>query len=235
MTLDYHTCDRQWRETRKRKLYNNTRLVEVDGGLSYGIKLHSTIVLKFYPDGRIVFNTGGWHTVTTKERFNRYSPASVWSNRGTWMLGWAGETYLYQDGITLHTATGLVTDQGTESAATLEKQYRKSVLVYAKGYLAALQTGKVTQPDGGDCFMCRLPPNAAGEGHIRSHVDEGYYVPSLVFNAMKAMGASIATQHNVACYMTDQRDKLFAGGGFVDEGIQRAIRKFVLRESGLAF
>lgn len=76
--------------TRKRKLANHTYLeVGPEGPFGpLGIRLHSTEILKFFPDGRIVLNSGGWQTVTTKERMNRYLPHpwSIYSEKGDWFL-----------------------------------------------------------------------------------------------------------------------------------------------------
>jgi len=62
-----------------RKLCNNTVAVSVprfhDEPHYIGIKLHNTVVVAFYPDGRVVLNSGGWETVTTKARINACLPA----------------------------------------------------------------------------------------------------------------------------------------------------------------
>jgi len=53
-------------------LENNTRLVK--RGNSYAVKLHNTHVVVLHPDGSSETRTGGWQTVTTKNRINKYSP-----------------------------------------------------------------------------------------------------------------------------------------------------------------
>lgn len=60
----------------------NTKLERLDGGIV--IRLHRTNVVTFRPCGRVILNSGGWRTVTTKERINRYSGIHVWSERGVW-------------------------------------------------------------------------------------------------------------------------------------------------------
>ncbi|HKQ58293.1 MAG TPA: hypothetical protein VJY35_10545 [Candidatus Eisenbacteria bacterium] len=59
-----------------RIIANNTTLADL--GVCIGLRLHSTIVVRFYPDGRISLHTGGWHTVTTKDRLNRVALAHGW-------------------------------------------------------------------------------------------------------------------------------------------------------------
>jgi hypothetical protein len=73
-----------------RPLERNTRVVycEVDGKPGVGVKFHNTVVVAYLPDGTTVLNSGNWHTVTTLDRINRYSPAFVrsdfrWKTDGT--------------------------------------------------------------------------------------------------------------------------------------------------------
>src|ERR1700730_17998239 len=71
-------------------LANNTQLEEYpdygygDARACYGIRLHSTVILRFTPRGTVILNMGGWNTVTTEARMNDYLPAGyrVSSNRG---------------------------------------------------------------------------------------------------------------------------------------------------------
>jgi len=72
------------------KLYNNTWLKEVDVDDKqrpiYGVILHRTCVVQIRPDGTYKLNSGGWETVTTKDKINTYSPARIWTNRGQWFI-----------------------------------------------------------------------------------------------------------------------------------------------------
>lgn len=77
---------------RSRSCGNNTTVVaRWSGGLdpAFGIVLHSTEVVSFYADGEIDFHTGGWHTVTTKDRLNRVAKAhgySIGAKNGKWFI-----------------------------------------------------------------------------------------------------------------------------------------------------
>jgi hypothetical protein len=81
--------------------------VSVPNEVSYvSIVLHSTAVVRFYADGRIVLNTGGWQTVTTKDRLNRCLPDGwrVWSDarKGGWGLYEYGKRIThFSDGMEL--------------------------------------------------------------------------------------------------------------------------------------
>jgi hypothetical protein len=65
----------------KSKLANNTYLIKHEDG-SYGIKLHKTEVVVFEPSGKIILNSGGWDTLTTRARITDYSPFRAWRHYG---------------------------------------------------------------------------------------------------------------------------------------------------------
>jgi hypothetical protein len=56
------------------RLENNTRLVQrhPHGIECYAVKLHNTDVVTYFPNGLVMLKTGGWETVTTKRRINKY-------------------------------------------------------------------------------------------------------------------------------------------------------------------
>jgi len=82
-------------ETRKRKLGNNTYLViREDGGL--GVRLHNTEVVIHYPD-RVVLDSGGWMTVTTKSRMNEYTNFHIKQKDYDWYV----DNLPFQDGMTI--------------------------------------------------------------------------------------------------------------------------------------
>lgn len=71
-------------KTRKRKLANNTYLtIREDGG--FGIKLHDTEVVIHYPD-RVVLDSGGWLTVTTKSRMNEFTDLRIYQDNYDWFV-----------------------------------------------------------------------------------------------------------------------------------------------------
>jgi|TARA_R100001594_G_scaffold3187_1_gene12117 hypothetical protein len=88
-------------KTRKRKLANNTYLtVREDGG--FGIKLHNTEVVIHYPD-RVVLDSGGWLTVTTKSRMNEFTDLRIYQDNYDWFVdGIVSNTSIpFTDGMTI--------------------------------------------------------------------------------------------------------------------------------------
>lgn len=91
--MTYHDADShlQGRCRERRRLQNNTYL-ERRPGDDIAVRLHSTDVLTFSPDGTITLDTGGWNTVTTKDRMNTYLPSR-------WRVGsdCGGRLFLWRD------------------------------------------------------------------------------------------------------------------------------------------
>lgn len=84
--------------TNTKRLENNT--YAIDRTNEVGIRLHRTDVVRFFQDGSIVLNSGGWNTVTTKDRMNRYSPFRIQSVKGLWSVWHDGRFLgLFKDGM----------------------------------------------------------------------------------------------------------------------------------------
>ncbi len=226
--------------TRRRKLCNNTYL-EVDRApAEYAVRLHNTRIVTYHRNGRVVLDSGGWMTLTTRERMNTFGPAGwrVWQNKGIWYVGkmpWDDMvTCIFQDGIAIHLDSH-VTGAGKNPKKT--QKLRKAVRRYAKDFVAALRAGDVPKPSGGDCFEChfRQADGSAGIGgdHILEHMKEKYYVPSLLVNACKAFGVSQEAMHHIAYIWENQSDREWLGD-FIWRQIEKAVWRHCYRELGLA-
>lgn len=69
------------------KLGNNTWLEDFDGGVA--VRLHDTRIVKFWLDGSITLQTGGYRTVTTKERLNQFVKGIVFQQAHKWYVATA--------------------------------------------------------------------------------------------------------------------------------------------------
>lgn len=229
-----------------RPLGNNTRAECREGG-AIAVRLHATDVVTAYPDGRVVLNDGGWVTHTTKARMIDHLPPGwrLYSDRGQWWVAFDGTAYPYADGITLR-PDGTCEGAGTDPKAT--QKLRKRVLKYADGYAKAFAAGAVEAPGLGDCFYCSMreagkvgaDARTLGEmsgnaDHLLSHLDEAYYVPSLLSRALETVGASQAVRQYVASYWdpTAPADAVASvrrcWGDLGREQIRRAVRRYMLR------
>lgn len=73
--------------SRGKPLENNTRLFKAEdemGQTCYEVWLHGTPVVTIHKDGTYVLKTGGWHTLTTKDRLNKYGPGTVTQINRVW-------------------------------------------------------------------------------------------------------------------------------------------------------
>lgn len=220
-------------QTRKRKLGNNTYLVvRNDGG--YGVRLHDTEVVVHYPD-RVVLhsldeNGRNWQTVTTKLRMNDYTNIRVWAESGVWYA----DGTPYADGITFYD-NGNVTGAGIDPKITAK--LRKRVNKYAKAYANAFLAGDVPPPGGGDCWCCLMVTKSGkaplgGTDHIHSHIDDDYFVPSILNRMVDAGTLSMTTKDYIARqWQGEPREPL---DNMERDQIYKTVRKFCFRELGLA-
>ena len=186
------------RNKTSRPIANNTRVVRLDED-RIGIRLHDTDVVVFNRDGSATLDSGGWLTVTTKDRMNGFlgDRARVYSKRGKWFVftkdggtfDWNGGVR-YFDGITI-AADGTILnppDPALEQRkAEAEAKMRKRVDTFVNEYMHELDAG-MPKPGNGDCWMCLGLMPTEGTEHLLSHITERYYVPSMLWNAMKERG-----------------------------------------------
>lgn len=190
--------------TSDRKIANNTRQITRDDGATV-IRLHGTDIITDLPDGRQVYNSGGWRTVTTKARLNAFGRYPVFSKRGRWVVSDGQDrTVPFFDGITLPDAfdAPLAPDTEPSLARAINRLVRQ------------LDTGDLPRPDFSDCWHCLMfdqepaaadgprydgwvanrprdtEPHNGREDHLRSHVEEGYLPGALIINAMRWAGYS---------------------------------------------
>jgi len=223
------------RNAQRRKLANNTYAERRDDG-SIAIRLHQTDIATFKTDGSIVANTGGWKTHTTKERLNEYLPARIWQKSGRWFLGENGKTLEFADGLTFH-ADGSITGAKPESEVDAEKKLQKRIAAYCAGLVSALPLPK---PDAGDCFYCQMREVKTGlplgecnhdTGHLESHLEENYFVPSLVWRALE-MGGCNPQGGGSAYFMAAFSKDNF--GDFSKKTVGKMVKKYLRRQFGLA-
>jgi len=156
----------------------------------------STIVLRLFEmdimtwrPGSLELRAGTWQTRTTSERIRKYLPRgfALWSESGLWSLMGSGRTYWWKDGITLH-ENGKVTGDASALELSNARRIRRVFRQYAKDYMNEAMQGELPAPDSGDCFLCQMEAQSespASSNHLLSHVEEGYFVPSLLIAALK--------------------------------------------------
>jgi len=121
-----------------RKLENHTYLKRRDWGRTKAIavRLHATDVITFHEDGRIEVSTGGWDTVTTRDRINSYLPKPwhAYGERGATILSnyrwYAGQDQEYKRNgsaeVVLGNSATIVSD-GTVDGGDSVQEYRERI------------------------------------------------------------------------------------------------------------
>lgn len=182
------------RDKISRKCDNNTYARRDNNNIA--IKLHNTDIVTIDKKDEFTLNSGGWQTVTTKERLNKYTPAGISQKAGIWYLS---DGSLFYDGVTIDKLGRVLKPKSSKVTSDYEqrlKAIKKQARAYAKAYVKALEAGLIDYPGGGDCWFCSMiteDGKPLGESindtqHLIDHMDENYFVPSLLVNAGRAAG-----------------------------------------------
>lgn len=197
--FDYESADKFLGKKQDRPFAHNTRIARCDEPSCIVGLYHGSAVSIFYPD-RTEYSSCGWKTPTTKERLNWFLPKgfSVYQSKSIWHLVFRNEgeynadqsnSWVFQDGLTI--SNGIVSKAGSDKDVETTAKLIKKIKVYADGYVVAFLKDKVPAPYGGDCWGCCMVaedgshPLGRDGDHLREHMKEKYYVPSLLVNAMK--------------------------------------------------
>jgi len=219
---------------RTKKIANNTYLVEREEGVA--VRLHKTDIVLYRLDGSIVLNSGGWRTVTTKERMNKFLPSEIdiYQINSVWLVSIYQEdegcrkVYHFEEEMEIQSdftvlGAGVYTDRTQKRSDGLKKLINR----YVNDFMTALTSGEVTV-GAGDCWSC-LYMMSEDEEHIRLHIEESYFVGSLLINAMKAFPSSMAARSTVSyCLGMDGVNM-----GCLDQ-IKRSLRRYLYRHFGFA-
>lgn len=178
------------RDHRSKPIANNTR-AEIVLDSVVAIRLHGTNVVTLFDNGSFSLSTGGWYTVTTKDRINSYLPGGVvrvGSHRPTrksparwWIFTPSWEPVApFFDGITF-TADGTIVNPKPDTDITVSvaagEAFEKSITKYLDAYMKAAEdqiyVDALTQePDGAmTCWDCSVVAHGRPELEGRTTED----------------------------------------------------------------
>jgi hypothetical protein len=135
--------------------------------------------------------------------------------------------------------------RGTVQAALLRKQRR--VDLYVNGFVTDLFNGKLGRPGGGDCFYCQMMVRTVSGGkgdekslgeatnntdHILSHIEENYFVPSLLVRACAAYPLSRYATSMVHGIL-NQTEPSLALRDVVEKEVRLSLQKYIRHTLGL--
>lgn len=173
-----------------RTIANNTRLIRRRPD-KIALQLHATDVVSFHRNGDVVLNSGGWLTLTTKDRINN---ALAWPNvitqrHGRWYFsseGWDNPDGMlpYEDGMIIHADGTTSLTREPEVAAVEDRMNEKMRKDVARYMRKITPEAIVVAADNaaGDCLLC-----AAGSDEcLADHVRENYFHMALLRRAIYA-------------------------------------------------
>lgn len=169
---------------KSRLLARSTLSLEYQDG-SKAIRYQDTDVVTF-KDNHVILDSGGWRTVTTKERINTNTDLRVFAEQGIWYVSLVGKfnkRELFYDGITFDTEGNLVSESQTPDLDRI-KQVKKQIAKFVK-LVDNLEA--IPMPEGGDCWGCSMFKTA---DCLQGHLDEGYLHGSLIVRALEHVGCN---------------------------------------------
>ena len=221
-----------------RKVARNTVLYRLADGTEC-VKYHDTVVVQKTPQGVITLHSGGFRTMTTKDRFFQFGKVPITQKLGVWYMPDGSAFY---DGVQVmidekarnqyegrYVILSPVKETNEEAVIAMKARIKKFALLITKDNLPI--------PSSGDCWHCAMVtassnnPSRVGKtlgdaigdnDHLLSHLEEGYVHGSLIVNAMREHG-----------YGDQQIGFFYHGAGRGDDyfltSIRKAVRKYFER------
>lgn len=206
------TADQFLGKKQSRPYAHNTRIVRSPDG-DIEATYHDNVVATFHFYGVNEYSSCGWMTSTTKERLNWFLPDgfSIYQKNSVWFLldRVSQEVVIFKDGLYINLENREVSGQAKLSHEDDVKKIIKRIKKYVDKYVDAFLWGEVEKPSNGDCFGCSMIDKdgntAMSSDHLISHMDEDYFVPSLLLRAIE--------RHNVCMLTKGTIENIWYRGG----------------------
>lgn len=212
---------------------NNTRLI-IQADDEVGLLYHKTFIVTYHTNGGMTLNSGGWRTVTTKERISQALPMgwAIRSEQGQWFVVnvTSGVEYIYYDGFEFQ-PDGFdqlqpAPDPAKAKAELATWEYNKVVRQQIRRFVRNLTAEQVSNAlEGhGSCEQCLIRPGLSHPDHLVVHVQENFLTKELVYASLAARGFVdpylILNVVKVAAVVQDE----------VDSMLKQALRKYLDRQ-----
>lgn len=243
----------QGRNKNQRKTANNTYLVRRDKNIA--LMLHVTDIFTIKPNGEITLDTEGWKTPATKDRLNGILPGSmnIYQEKSEWYLTtgrWNDnpKSYIFEDGMKIGPRGKIYATERSGKKDKKKAKWVNQVNAFCKELVEQAFNGTMHAPSNGDCWYCLMKTAdgkamgdlGSGSDHIKSHIEEKYYVPSLFWNAMvegREKYLSTIAQGNLAILQMKQSDKecnqKYCMLDVVKSNYLKAVKVYVKKRLGL--
>ena len=216
-----------------KKIDRNTYLIKRDDE-TIVVRLHQTDIISFKKNGTIILDSGGWRTVTTKDRMNKFLPDNygIMQEKGIWYIKITNEykkDLIYSDGIKLSKKTKPMNLKVYQAKQKQQTRIVNKTNKYCDRYIDALMDGKVPVPSGADCWYCSIMHNKDDENndHYNSHIQEMYFVPSLIANAVNDCGSMYERMVLASIWKIDGAEDLSEISGMGKDMLKRTLKKYL--------
>lgn len=138
-------------------------------------------------------------------------------------------TVPYADGMTIYpdnSVTGAPSAAEWAAYVAEVKATKKKIGNYITRFINAMERGEVAMPSGGDCWYCGMIGDNGSCDHLESHIEENYYVPSLMVNAMREKGYADAGIY-MLCGMEPDAGTMGTGNCLSKDSCRRALRGYM--------
>jgi hypothetical protein len=178
----------------KSKVIDNNTVYYEDLLGNIFVRLYRTdIFIKHRVEDKIILNSGGYKTKTTKERINKCfgmfceSRFALHQSNNIWKIIHieSKKEVPFFDGIQIRMTDA---DFVVANSSKIPDENETKILIekinrYSEFFVTKFMKGEIPAPNNGDCFYCSHFPNSSGD-HLISHLDEHYCVPSLLYNSV---------------------------------------------------
>ena len=154
--------------------FNTIEIIQEDCRV---IRYHETDIITEYPD-KIILNSGGWKTKTTKDRMNLYTNLDINQKNNSWFVN----GHLFYDNITFDKQGNLLSEVKESNVSKVNK-IKKQITEY----INLLNEDNLPEKSGGDCWYCLLNFSEDTE-HLKSHLEEKYIHGAILVNSMLEYG-----------------------------------------------
>lgn len=183
------------------------------------IRLHGTDVVTLYPDGGFMLDTGGWNTMTTRDRMNGWLPAgyTVYTRQGQIHLSTPDGDWPFLQSIRVGPRGAVYPDQGPEANKRLHRLIDRYCREYRKRGLPT------AEESGGDPWVIGV----VGEHVMMDWLESCYIHRTMYALALRNSGL---TETGVYYFMREVDRR----GGRLDGTDMRRIRRYIRACVGLA-
>lgn len=162
---------------------NTVRYTTTDGETR--VRLHSTDVVTTHKNGTVTLNNGGWNTVTTRDRINRFSPFRVYTSKGVATVHTDAGAFPFPGKMTFKPNGEPVNLRSIKAAVKRAAKLRAKIKAFADR-IKTMES--VPMPSPGDCWLCAIDSGTGDAGHLESHVSESYLHGGLIVLALRSRG-----------------------------------------------